>query len=308
MSGFGFPEYGRLRKVLMHAPGNELDLISPARYHRFLFEDAIDPKQFRIQHESLVSLLRSEGVEVFLLTDLLRQNAALLKSIEQDPNTVYTRDAVTVTRNGFIAMRMRSPVRQHEPRIIEAAMHQLNIREFMKTKKPATMEGGDLIFLDEETLFMGVGNRTGWNGFQQLKRAGKQSGLLTLIAVQLPPWVIHLDGTMMILDRDLALIHPRSLRKGAIAFEEGKPRKHVVVREFLKNQGMRLIEITDYERQRRALNVVTLRPRRIVCYAGNSRVRGELVKEGVDVIEVEGSELIRGAGGPRCLTAPIARD
>jgi arginine deiminase len=43
-------------------------------------------------------------------------------------------------------------------------------------------------------------------------------------------------------------------------------------------------------------------------YAGNARVSREMEKEDVDVIEFEGSELVRGGGGPRCMTAPILRE
>ena len=66
--------------------------------------------------------------------------------------------------------------------------------------------------------------------------------------------------------------------------------------------------MTAYERQRRATNVITLGPRKLVAYAGHARVRRLLARDGVDLIEIEGSELVRGGGGPRCMTAPIERD
>jgi arginine deiminase len=69
-----------------------------------------------------------------------------------------------------------------------------------------------------------------------------------------------------------------------------------------------LIEVTDYERQRKATNVIPLGARKAIAYNGNARVRRELVKNGVDLIEIESSELIRGSGGPRCMTAAILRE
>lgn len=303
----GFPEYGRLRRVLMHAPGDELSLIGPASYRRYLFEDAIDPAQFRRQHEELVETLRSEGVEVILLRRLLRASP-LLGLIERSPNLVYTRDTITVTLAGHIGMRMRSSVRRHEPRIATAALDQLGVQRFMDIKPPATMEGGDLIFLDEDTLLVGIGNRTNRLGLRQLQERTRSQGLRTLIAIHLPTWVIHLDGTMMVVDEDLAIVHRASLCRPAIVFEEGKPPKHANPLSILRKRGFSLIEVTAYERQRRATNVITLGPRKLVGYGGNARVRSMLTKEGVDFIEIEGSELVRGGGGPRCMTAPIERE
>lgn len=303
-----YPEYGRLRTVLMHAPGKELELVRPRTYKRFLFADAIDPEQFRTDHGRFVDVLRSEGVNVVLLTEVLRQRSELLTSAERLPNLVYTRDTAAVTQAGYVLARMKNPVRQNETRIVEAALRELSIPMLVKSEPPTTIEGGDLVFLDEETLLVGVGNRTNRTGLHELTKAATKSGLRTLVAVPLPSSVIHLDGTMMIIDRDLAVVHPRSLRNTASVFEDGRLSKRVRFVQFLKTTRIRLIEVTEYERRRRATNVTAIGPRKVVGYSGNARVKRELAENGVDVIEIEGAELIGGFGGPRCMTVPILRD
>lgn len=292
----------------MHAPGKELELVRPRTYKRFLFADAIDREQFRTDHGRFVDVLRSEGVNVALLTEVLQQRSELLTSAERLPNLVYTRDTAAVTQAGYVLARMKNPVRRNETRIVEAALRELAIPMLMKSEPPATIEGGDLVFLDEETLLVGVGNRTNRTGLHELTKAATRSGLRTLVAVPLPSSVIHLDGTMMIIDRDLAVVHPRSLRNTASVFEDGRLTKHVRFLQFLKTTRIRLIEVTDYERRRRATNVTAIGPRKLVGYSGNARVKRELAENGVDVIEIEGAELIRGFGGPRCMTVPILRD
>ena len=305
--GFCYREYGRLRTVLMHAPGKELQLVHPTTYERYLFADAVDPEQFQADHERFVNVLRSEGVKVLLITDVLR-DPHLLGCIERLPNLVYVRDTAAVTRTGYVLARMKSSVRRSETRIIEATLHQLAIPMLMKAEMPATIEGGDLVFLDDDTLLLGVGNRSNLAGLRQLMAIATKSGLHRLVAIRLPPWVIHLDGTMMVIDRDLAVVHQPSFAGTASVFENGKMRKRLKFLQFLKANGMRLVKVTDYERQRRATNVIAIGPRKVVGYAGNARVKREFAQNGVDLIEMEEAELIRGFGGPRCMTMPILRD
>jgi arginine deiminase len=203
---------------------------------------------------------------------------------------------------------MKSPVRRNETRIVEAVLRRLAIPMLMKATVPATIEGGDLIFLDDDTLLLGVGNRTNQAGFRELLATGTKSGLRRLLAVPLPSSVIHLDGTMMVIDRDLAIVHKQSLRNTASLFEDGRLKRRLKLVEFLKASGTRLVEVTDYERQRRATNVIAIAPRKAIGYTGNARVKRALVENGVDFVEIEGTELIRGYGGPRCMTLPILRD
>jgi arginine deiminase len=291
----------------MHSPGKELELVGPTTYERYLFADAIDPVQFRADHERFVNVLCSEGVNVVLLTELLREHP-LLDSIQRSPNLVYVRDTAAITRTGYMLARMKSPVRQSETRIIEAALRKLGVPMLMRTAAPATIEGGDLIFQDDDTLLLGVKNRTNPSGLRELLKTATKSGLRRLVAVPLPPSVIHLDGTMMIIDRDLAVVHKKSLRGTASLFENGRLERRLKLLQFLKTSGMKLIEVTDYERQRRTTNVIAIAPRKAIGYTGNARVKRALAENDVDLVEIEGAELIRGFGGPRCMTLPILRD
>lgn len=294
--------------MLVHSPGSELDLVSPSTYSRFLFEDAIDSERFREQHYKFANVLRAEGVKVIALTEVLREDTHMLKAINRRPNTVYTRDSVTITPHGYIKMRMKGPARRGEPQIVETAMLRMTLPQIVPLNSHATMEGGDLIFQDKDTLLVGVGNRTNLLGVRQLHDKARKLGLKCLVAVHLPSSVIHLDGIIMIIDRNFALVHSRSMRSPVTIYDLDRHPKKSILRDYLKKSGLGLIEVTDYERRKRATNVVTLRARKVIGYAGNGRVERELERQGVDFIAIEGSELVRGGGGPRCMTAPILRD
>jgi N-dimethylarginine dimethylaminohydrolase len=82
----------------------------------------------------------------------------------------------------------------------------------------------------------------------------------------------------------------------------------VPFREWLIERDVQLIEVPDEEFETMGTNVLALAPKRCVMLEGNPRTRAALEDAGVEVIEYEGREIsVKGAGGPTCLTRPIAR-
>jgi len=59
-----FSEIGRLRRVLLHRPGREIDWMVPSMMERLLFDDILDGERAREEHDSFRRVLESAGVEV----------------------------------------------------------------------------------------------------------------------------------------------------------------------------------------------------------------------------------------------------
>lgn len=75
---------------------------------------------------------------------------------------------------------------------------------------------------------------------------------------------------------------------------------------MLNDLGMQVIDTTPEESvYAQSCNCLCLGERRIVCYDLCPRVIGLIERSGICVYTVPGAELIKGRGGPRCMTRPI---
>src|SRR3954467_11444677 len=66
-------EVGKLRTVMVHRPDLAHERLSPSNCHELLFDDVIWVRRARQEFDAFVDLMRSRGVEVLLLHDLLAQ-------------------------------------------------------------------------------------------------------------------------------------------------------------------------------------------------------------------------------------------
>ena len=66
-------EVGKLHTVMVHRPDLAHERLSPTNAHELLFDDVIWVRRARQEHDAFVDLMRSRGVEVLLLHELLAQ-------------------------------------------------------------------------------------------------------------------------------------------------------------------------------------------------------------------------------------------
>src|SRR6476660_3641356 len=66
-------EVGKLRKVMVHRPDLELSRLTPENHDDLLFDDVLWVRRARQQHDMFADLVRSRGVEVVYLEELLAQ-------------------------------------------------------------------------------------------------------------------------------------------------------------------------------------------------------------------------------------------
>jgi len=283
-------EVGRLTRVLVKHPreafGDEATIAAESKALGF----AADPSLANAtgEYEVFLEILRTVGAQIDFLPRDARTNL----------DSIYVRDASVVCARGVILCRMGKRLRANEPAAQEAAFGQLGIPVVGAIAGPGCLEGGDVVWLDDRTLAVGRGYRTNDEGIRQF-RALLGDSIDELIVVPLPHWrgpddVLHLMSLISPVDRDLALVYSRLLP--------------VPFRERLLERGCTFVEVPDEEFDSMGTNVLALAPRQCVMLQGNPRTRAALERAGVAVVEYTGDEIsVKGAGGPTCLTRPLAR-
>jgi len=299
-------EFGRLKRVLMHRPTEELKLITPGNKDAYLFRDVVYWREFQREHDAFTDTLRGEGVDIVFLVDLLDEGERIVA--ERLPNLVYTRDVISINNLGAMILRMTYPPRYPEPLLAEKAMEKLGIPVALRVTPPGMVEGGDFVWLDEETVMMGFGTRSNEAGVNMVKETMLGKTVKEMVAVPLPSFRVHLDGALMMIAPDLALFHKGSLGLFPSYVYDGDGVRLVFLEDYLKEKEIELIYANDTEVRMFGTNIIGLGSGKCVSYEWNERIMGVLGERGFDVIGIPGSQLSIGGGGPHCMTAPIHRE
>src|SRR5438046_283763 len=79
-------EFGKLKRVLMHRPGRELERVTVDTEKAYNFRRAVDIPSFQSEYDALVESVSEAGAEVVLLTDVLKNEPDALAYIARRPN------------------------------------------------------------------------------------------------------------------------------------------------------------------------------------------------------------------------------
>lgn len=233
---------------------------------------------------------------------ILRENVEELIFLEADPgsgiDSIYAHDPLKVTSRGAILMNMGKELRRPETRAYRKTLEDADIPVLGEIQNPGTMEGGDVLWLDEKTVALGRGYRTNDEGIRQFVEMTGDF-IDRHIVVQMPHGggpdeCLHLMSVISLVADDIAVVY--------------SPFMPVSFREFLVERGVTLIEVPADEYDRLGCNVLALSPGKCLMLNGNPVTKSRLEEAGVEVIEYSGRNIsLLGTGGPTCLTAPVLR-
>ena len=239
-------------------------------------------------YNKFLNILKSFNIEIHTLP---ADNKTSLDSI-------YTHDPCLISNSGVILCSMGKQLRKSEPEMIANYFSSIGIPIAGEITPPGNLEGGDIVWIDDRTVAVGVGYRSNLEGINQLKSI-LGSDVDTIIPVHLPHWTgpedcLHLMSNVSPIDSNLFLVYSRLLP--------------VSFRQYLLDRKIELIEVPDEEYDSMGCNVLAIAPKKVIMLSGNSITEQRLKDADVEVHTYDGSEIsIKGAGGPTCLTRPFYR-
>lgn len=234
---------------------------------------------------------------------ILQKNGAALYDFPFNKNvsidSIYCRDASIATNFGMIICNMGKENRINEPSAQLEIFKNNSIPILGIIESPGTLEGGDVAWLDEKTLAVGLTYRTNENGIKQLKKLLEPKGIEVLVA-HLPHYkgtsdVFHLMSIFSPVARNLAVVY--------------SPLMPIKFRNELIKRKIKLIEVPDEEFESMGCNVLAIAPKECLMVDGNPKTQKALIKAGCKVTNYKGENIsVFGGGGPTCLTRPMLRE
>lgn len=279
-------EYLPLKEVVLFEPDTHYPEVTNPEDWQFLRH--VNRDQLRSEFTSLKQTYESLGINVHTLKDHHFPHPS--------PNLVFCRDLFFLTPFGAIVGRMGSVVRAGEEKWAQLALAQQGVPILISITGNGLFEGADALWLDSQTVLVGIGNRTNEEAFLQMQTCLQRFGI-QCIKITLPKSVQHLLGLLQITSRGTALVRKNQAPQMLI--------------DTLKSRSYEVLLLEDSEEivWRQAFNFVCYQPNHIVMAKNCPETRKKLEQSGLIVAaEVEISQYINAAGGIACATGILSRE
>ncbi len=278
--------------------------------------------------------------------DLSGQSIGDADSIEEFvlppiPNAYFSRDPAVVVKTALISCKMHYVERIRETVLTRAILEWhpgLNPKSLVyggsdspDEDRPYTVEGGDVLVLNPDALLIGDSERTTWQAVERIATNAFEFGhMKRMYEIKIPVHrdFMHLDTVFTVIDRGTVVWYPQVMEhvREIRRYEPLEQDDGVVATRVTESRSLEQVLRDEFDcdltviptggghqhygpREQRTdgTNVLAIAPRKVLMYDRNFKTQEALQRHGIETITLPGSELVRGLGGPRCMSMPLVR-
>lgn len=325
--------------------------------NQFIFEAGIRTPKYRdlvfqylnsYKNPLELVLKTMEGIQVSEINQKLKKNDKSLVDLVTEetqflaapmPNLYFTRDNFASIGNGISLNHMYSVTRNRETIYAEYIFKyhpefKDQVDKYYNRDIPYSVEGGDILNLNEHILAVGISQRTKAEAIDELAKnlfRDKNCKIDTVLAFNIPNTraFMHLDTVFTQIDRNKFTYHP-GIMDTLQVFEitEGNDENSdedlnvVEINDSLENILSTYLKMpitlipcaggdkvaAEREQWNDGSNTLCIAPGVVIVYDRNNITNQVLRENGLKVFEIPGAEISRGRGGPRCMSMPLIRE
>ena len=276
-----------------------------------------------------------DAARAYSLQDLVAPPDDLV--VHPMPNLYFTRDPFASVGSGVFLHKMYSVTRCRETIYADYIFKyhpdfEGLVKRYYDRDLHANIEGGDVLNLTEDTLAIGISQRTSPDAIEAAARnlfTDPEAKIRTVLAFDIPKSraFMHLDTVFTQIDVNKYTVHPAIL--GPLTVYEITPGQddpadlHIkrvdsdlkhILEQYTHVDNVQLIFCggddliaAAREQWNDGSNTLCIAPGKIVVYQRNDVSNAILRDNGLTVLEMPSAELSRGRGGPRCMSMPLIR-
>lgn len=301
---YGIEIFGRLKRVMLHRPEEAIKLITKDNMNFYLFDKVPDIDKYLEEHQRYEELLKSLGIEVYMLSDYVIKNRDLLNRL---PNLAYLHDIGVISSYGTILSKMSTRGRCHEEIVVREALESLNIPTLYEPKEGEALEG--CLLLSPSAIFIADTERHSRKSIERFIDFILQYFDEVIYAlIPQKRRYMHPDMILNRVTENLLLYYPPAFKK--TYYITKKIKKSIDIKEFMKKRQVDMLGLSSKEQQNWGTSIVPLEPGKIINYDISLKPKTIriLENEGINFIHFHPKALLAGGGSLRCLTMRIWRD
>lgn len=248
------------------------------------------------------------------------------------PNLYFTRDPFSLMGSRVSLNKMWSDIRNRETiygkYIFNYHPDFIGTKFVYNREEKFSIEGGDELILNEDTLAIGISQRTDAKAVEILAenilKAGEFKKVLAFVIPKKRAFM-HLDTVFTMIDVDAFTVHPEiegplevyelSLKNDEVEVRRLEGDLEHILAGALNMDRVRLIRCAggnpiDAAREQWSdgSNTLAIKPGEVIVYDRNNVTNEVLDKAGIKLHVMVSGELSRGRGGPRCMSMPVIRE